>query len=65
MVSWALLSIRGWCWWSPLVERGSRQVAAQGAAIVAATKKENLQLAGKIGALAPAAVLEAAAASPQ
>jgi hypothetical protein len=37
----------------------------KGAAIVAATKKENLQLAGKIGALAPAAVLQAAVASPQ
>jgi hypothetical protein len=37
----------------------------KGATAVAATKKENPQLAGKIAALAPAAVLEAAVASPQ
>jgi hypothetical protein len=37
----------------------------KGATAVASTKKENLQLASKISALAPAAVLEAAVAAPQ
>jgi hypothetical protein len=56
-----LVGVGGARWLSAEVDKS----LLKGAAIVAATKKENLQLASKIGALAPAAVLEAAVASPQ
>jgi hypothetical protein len=56
-----LVGVGGARWLSAEVDK----MLLKGATAVASTKKENLQLASKISALAPAAVLEAAVAAPQ